>query len=288
MRLSFSILFLAVSFVTWAQFVPDPKSWIEQLNLKGSFPEKILSSRTAVFYDYFLTQKELSDTQQQFQQSGIDAVVYFELDMVMAGKDVTRTFGQYLLKREITNLIFIEKNENDYRITATVFNGKENVVDPTQSAWSVSNKTYADALKQLYLTISSQQKKQNLLINEMPETGMSVNPIIGKRNEFFAIDAKVDPLAVPKTGDPAVDAELEEIFKSNYSLKYKLTAAGNTGKRITKAGIIVCSMRGTNARHRCQGVAWLRYVEIGNRDRFGNLSGHSATTQKHSIQHTGV
>jgi hypothetical protein len=244
-RFFFIALLVSVSVGVRGQFVPDEQEWIEQLNLKGAFPEKILSSRTAVFYDYLLTSKELTDTQQQFQQSGIDAVVYFELDMVMAGKDITRTFGDYLLKREISNLIFIEKNEGSYRITATVFNGKETVIEPTQSAWSVSNTKYEEALKQLYLTISSQQKRQNLLINDLPETGMSVNPIRGKRNEFFAIDAKVDPLAVPKTGDPAVDAELEQIFSSSYSLKYKLTEPGTPEKELRKQGLlyVVCVVR---------------------------------------------
>lgn len=239
------LFFIALCGSLRAQFLSDEKTWIDQLNLKGGFPEKLLSTRAAVFHDYLLTEQELKDTQEYFQRAGIDAVVYFELDMVMAGKDITRAFGDYLLKREITNLIFIEKNDADYRLTITIFNGKETVIDPTQAAWSSSNAVYLEVLKNLYRTVSTQQKKQNLLINETAETGVKINPISGKRNEFFAIDAKVDPLAVPKTGDPAVDSELEAIFQSNYSLKYKLTEPGTSEKDLRKQGLlyVICVVR---------------------------------------------
>ena len=66
------------------------------MNLQAGLPEKLLSTRTVVFYDYILTEKETMDMQQSFQRSGVDAVAYFELDMLMAGKDVTRAFGDYL------------------------------------------------------------------------------------------------------------------------------------------------------------------------------------------------
>ncbi len=232
-----------------AQFVGDEKQWIEQLDLKGGLPEKLLSTRTAIFYDYRLTEKELSGTQEYFQRTGIDGVVYFELDMVMSGKDVTRAFAEYLLKREIVNILFLEKRENDYRLTLTVFNGKETVIDQGQKAWSTSNGVLTEAAKELYRLASSQQKKQNLLINEAPETGLLINPILGKRNEFFAIDAKVDPLAVPMTGDEAVDKELEAIFNNNYSLKFKLTPAGTSEKDLRKQGLlyVVCVVRARDA-----------------------------------------
>jgi len=228
-----------------AQFIGTQDQWIEQLNLKGALPEKLLSTRTAVFYDYTLTQKELLDAQQYFQRTGIDAVAYFELDMVMAGKDVTRAFADYVLKREVTNLIFIEKRDSDYRIAATAFNGKESVIDPSQQAWSATNKVLTEALKELYKTASSQQKKINMLINELPETGLTIDPIMGKRNEFFAIDAKVDPLAVPKTGDEQVDKELEEIFNNNYSLKFRMTLKEVTEKEMRKQGLlyVLCVIR---------------------------------------------
>lgn len=233
-------LFLAVLLchAAHAQFGIEEKAWIDQLNLKGGPPEKLLSTRSVVFYDYRLTAKELEDTQQYFQRSGIDAEAYFEMDMVMAGKDITRAFGDYLLKREMTNLLFIEKDDNGYRLTVTTFNGKESVIDVQQSSWSTSKTVLTEALKDLYRTVSSQQKKQNLLINDTAEMDLTINPILGKRNEFFAIDLKVDPLAVPLTGNEQADKELEEIMKQYYPMKYKLTEPGVTEKEMRKQGLL--------------------------------------------------
>ncbi len=231
-----------------AQFVAGETEWVDQLDLTGGLPEKLLTTRSAVFYDYQLSPKELKDMQDYFQRTGIDAVVYFELDMLVAGKDVMRSFADYLTRREVTNLFFVEKNDADYRISCTLFNGKESIVDRSQKAWSLRNPIFLEMIKTLYRQAAS-QPRQNLLINAEPETGLSINPISGKRNEFYAIDAKVDPLAVPMTGDAAVDAELEKIFAENYSLKYKLTPAGTSEKDMRKQGLlyVVCVVRTRDA-----------------------------------------
>lgn len=222
----------------FAQFGIEEKAWIEQLNLKGGLPENLVSSRSVVFYDYLLTHKELQDVQQSFQRTGIDAVAYFEFDMLTAGKDVSKAFADYLTKREIINLLFIEKDDDGYRITATLFNEKETVIDQGQAAWSLSNGILTEALKNLYQTASVNRKKQNLLINDLPEMDLQINPITGNRNEFFALDLKVDPLAVPKTGNEAIDKELEEIFQANYPLKYKLTEPGTAERDLRKQGLL--------------------------------------------------
>jgi len=240
-----SLVLAALMFnIAQAQFSIDEKTWLEQMNLQGGLPDKLLSTRSVVFYDYTLKEKEIKDMQQSFQRTGVDAVAYFELDMLMAGKDVTKAFGDYLNKREVTNLMFVQKGEGGFRIIATAYNAKETVIDKQQAAWSRSNSNLNEALKELYRE-SSSQRKQNLLINETPETGLKINPILGNRNEFYAIDLKVDPLAVPKTGDELTDRELEEIFKLYYPLKYKMTDPGTPEKELRKQGLlyVVCFVR---------------------------------------------
>ncbi len=222
----------------FAQFAVNEKTWIEQMNLTAGLPEKLLSTRSVVFYDYSLTEKELKDVQQSFQRTGVDPVAYFELDRLMAGKDITKAYSQYLLKREIVNIVFIEKYPEGYRIAVTLFNGKEAVVDQQQPAWSSSNRVLTEVLKDLYRVASSQSKKENLLINDIPEVGLQINPILGNRNEFYAMDLKVDQLAVPKTGDENADKELAEIFANNYSLKYKLSEPGIPEKELRKQGLL--------------------------------------------------
>jgi hypothetical protein len=246
--IGFALAIVLSSLSAQAQFVASETQWVDQLDLTGGLPEKLLSTRSAVFYDYALSPKELKELQDYLQRTGIDAVVYFEQDMLVASQDVIRAFGSYLLRREVTNLLFVEKNDSDFRMTCTLFNGKENIVDKSQKAWSIRNTVFLEMVKTLYRQAST-QPRQNLLINPEPETGMLINPISGKRNEFYAIDAKVDPLAVPMTGDPAVDAELEKIFAENYSLKYKLTPAGTSEKDLRKQGLlyVICVVRTRNA-----------------------------------------
>jgi hypothetical protein len=239
------VFVLAFSFTqALAQVILNPNEWVEQLNLKGGLPEKLLSTRSVVFYTYTVTAKEIEDTQKAFQRMGVDAVIYFELDKLMASRDVTKTFAKYLEDRDVANVVFIEKGETDFRLSVTVFNKKETVIDKQQNAWSVNNKVLTEALKELYRTAANQQKKQNLLINDVAEMDLPINPISGRRNEFFASDLKVDPLSVPKTGDPEIDKQLEAIFVANYPLKFKLTEPGLTEKELRKQGslYILCFM----------------------------------------------
>jgi hypothetical protein len=218
------------------QFVISEDRWIEQLNLQGALPEKLLSTRSAAFFDYTLTPKELDEIQLAFQRTGVDAIIYFEKDKLFASKDVMKAFGDYLVKREIANLVFIDKNTQGFRIIITPFSGKENVIEPKQTAWSTTNRLLTEALKSLYTTAANSQKKQNLLVSEAPETDAKIDPILGKRNDFYASDLKVDPLAIPKTGDEAIDKELEEIFKNNYPLKFKMTEPGIPEKELRRQG----------------------------------------------------
>jgi hypothetical protein len=238
---------LCLPATAFAQFYKQ-NEWIDQLDLKGALPEKLLSTRSALFYSYTLTQKELENTQDYFQRTGIDAVACFELDRLMAGKDITRAFSDYFNKREITNLIFLEKRGQDFRLVATTVNGKETVWEPGQTAWSAAHRLLTEVLKELYLTAVNSQKKQNLLISDFPETGLAINPILGRRNEFYAIDVKVDPLAIPKFGDPDMDRELEQIIQNNYPLKYKLTEPGVPEKDLRKQGYlyVVCFVNTRN------------------------------------------
>lgn len=232
------ILFLLVLIPgrSTAQLVTTEKERINQLNLEGGLPEKLLRTRTAVFYHHSITNKELDGVQLAFQKAGIDAIIYFHLDKPFASKEVSKSFSDYLTKREIANLAFLERGDEGYRITFTAFSGKEDIISPGQPAWSTSHRLLTEALKTLGRTASSAQKKENLLINDAPETDASINPILGKRNEFYATDLTVDLLAIPKTGNEEIDRELEEIFTNHYPLKFKMTDAGVAEKELRRQG----------------------------------------------------
>jgi hypothetical protein len=185
-------------------------------------PEKLLITRSVVVYSSAVSQKNLEEMQLSFQKTGIDAVAYFDIDVLLAGKDMARALAFNFNKRDIQNLVFVQKIGNTYRVYITNFNTKDTFVEENQYAWYAENTSLPELLKNIYRTAASTLTRANLLINDVPEIDLSVNPIMGRRSEFFAIDLKVDPAAFPKFGNEVMDKELESI-STIYPLKYKLT-----------------------------------------------------------------
>lgn len=221
----------------FAQLPINEEQFFSRIKPGGTLPDKLLSTRTAVFYPYTVTIKELEQTQASFQRAGIDAVAYFENDMVMAGRDVAVAMARYLIAREISNLVFILKNENGFDFYITEFNSKANFVEENQSAWHVKEQSLEELLRKLYRTAAGGLERTNFLVNDVPETGLAINPINGRRADFYAIDLKVDPLAVPKFGDPEMDKALEEIMQG-YPYKYTLTDGNLSEADLRKQGFL--------------------------------------------------
>jgi len=186
---------------------------VSRLKTGGTIPEVVLSKRSVVLHSYSLTPKEISVAHESFVRTGIDAIAYFKIDGVLAGGDATQSFGEYFMKREVSNLILIQKSASAYTLYITAFSGKEDFVVPDQVAWSTQSNSLSEALTAVYRSALATNKKKNLLINETPETELPVKIIDGQRAENFAYDLKVDNLAVPKFNDVAYDKELEGLLK---------------------------------------------------------------------------
>ena len=107
----------------------------QDLQLTEIAPNDILASRAVVLHDYKFSDKELEEIQKAFQQIGIDAVAYFETDVVLAGKDVTKAFAEYFVTRQVRYLIFFEKMIIGYRFTVVLFDQKSSLFDAAQPAW---------------------------------------------------------------------------------------------------------------------------------------------------------
>ncbi len=225
--------------VASAQPSVSESAYVGQFNLNGGFPEKLLSTRSAVFHSYTFTEAELNTIQDYFQRTGIDAVAYFPFDLLTAGKDAATGFHTFLTKREITNLVFAEKREGTFRLTITVFKGADGkIIEPDQPAWSTSNKVLVEALKNLNRSALAALQRKNLLINQYPETDLSIDVIKGKRNEFYAVDMKVDLVAVPKFGIDSLDAQLERIFETHFPFAYKMVEPGISERDMRKQGML--------------------------------------------------
>jgi hypothetical protein len=231
--LSFALLFIAGPAAAQLPLTED--EFLSRFSKTDQIPENLLKTRTAVFYPFSFTDKELEKIQSWFQRSGIDAVVYFDEDLVIAGRDVSMEMGQYLIKREINNLVFFKKDETLFSIYITPYNGKANFVDEQQRAWYGEDRSLEQLMAKVYRATGTSIKKENFLINDFPETATPVYSINGQRNEFYAVDLKVDMLAVPRFNDPVQDSALKEIMKL-YPLKFTFTDPNTSEADLRKQG----------------------------------------------------
>lgn len=221
MKIKTLIYLLLIGANSVAQSVTEKEAVISRLSYVDAVPDGLLSSRALVLYDGTLSEKELEETQKSFQQTGIDAVAYVITDYALAGPDPLRAFKTYLSGRAINYLIFLEKDK-DYSVTFVRYNNTTDLVDMSAPAWRQTNSSLKELLITLYRLAISNQKKQNLLINDYPETGVSLKYFIGRRNENFTNDAKSFKIAVARWGNEKSDAELEQILKEYFPVKYEL------------------------------------------------------------------
>lgn len=202
----------------------------------GPMPESILSTRVFVFTDYTFTEKEINTLHAGLVKTGIDAVGYTQADKLFAGADITQAFVKYLQNREVGNLVFAFKNNAGYELMISPLVVVEsNTLTIPADVWKTQHRLLDEALMTLYRTALAGRRKQNLLINEVPEIDLMIPVFTGNRNELFAYDLKVDYLAVQKFGNEKMDSELEEIMKS-YPFKYKLVDANLPETELRKQG----------------------------------------------------
>ena len=232
MRLTIPLLFLFISLK--AQIPVGEHQMLSRLKAGSAFPEKLLGTRSVVFYPHTMPLKELEMVQDYFQRTGIDAVLYMERDFLAAGRDPSVALAEYLNAREISHIVVLEK-DNGYGLYIVKYNNMADLFAENENAWYRKERSLDVLLQGLFRAANNSLTRENMLINEYPELGMPLNLFKGRRSDFFAIDLKVDPLAVPKSGDEAMDRELEEIMKS-YPYKYKLTEPGLSEAQIRQDG----------------------------------------------------
>lgn len=209
---------------------------VARLTYSSSIPAELLSSRSVVLFQSSLPQKDLDECQNFFQQTGIDAVAYFDIHRMLAGHDVRKAYASYLTNRGIKYLILFQKDEKGYRLIFCSFNGKKDLVDASSVAWKQENVSLNELLRTVYRFAVSNLKKQNYLINDFPEMDISINPFTGRINESFSVEVKSFKTAIPKFGNPADDAELEAYLKANFPLKYELVDVDATEESLYAKG----------------------------------------------------
>ncbi len=204
-----------------AQTYSEEAKLFTSLKLDGAIPTNLLASRSVVLYDLSIPEKDLNLVQKAFQQTGIDAVVYFETARCLAGADARKAITKYLNIREIKFLVLLRKIKDQYEFYFTEFNGKADFIEPNQAAWFVHDSNLNVGLKNIFQQCIGNQKKQNFLINDLPEFHTQ-GTIVGRRNETLITDIGYFSVAFPRFGSDAADKELEQSLKENYTGKYEL------------------------------------------------------------------
>lgn len=223
-----------------AQIRSQEAQFFSALKPGGGFPEALLAARSAVLYDETISRIELEAIQNGFQQTGIDAVVYLETQRTFAGVDCQRASVRYLVKRNVRFLIFLKKANGEYKFYFTPFTNSAEFVDRTKPCWVIQESGLNFALKTIYQTAIDAEKKQNFLINDLPEyaTEKEIAPIVGRRNETLATDIGYFSVAFPKFANETDAAELEAFLKKNYAGKYEMVDANAEETDLRKKGFL--------------------------------------------------
>ncbi|MFM9837383.1 MAG: hypothetical protein ACKVOQ_03910 [Cyclobacteriaceae bacterium] len=214
--------FIFLAFTTSAQLSQEESDLVAKLNFTNTIPTDLISTRSLVLYQNTFTKAELEETQKFFQQTGIDAVAYFDIARLLAGYDTRKAYAAYFATRGIKFLILVQKNQKGYQYIFCSFIGTKELVDKTSVAWKQENTSLNELLKTVYRFAVSNLKKQNFLINDLPESDITVNSFSGRINENFSIEVKSFKTAIPRFGNEKDDAELETYLKENFPVKYEL------------------------------------------------------------------
>ncbi len=204
----------------------------------GPVPEDLLAVKTIALYDPAFTQKELQEIQSGFERTGVDAVVYYPMDLPFCNRDVQQALADYLVKREIKYFVFLRKLSSRLEFTFTEFTGVKELIRSGQSGWKIDGNSIQEVLMDIYRTALNSQKRLNMLVSPLPEFDLPLHFIKGTRAEYFGVDLRVDKLAIIKSGDEAMDQSMEEIFKNNYPFTFQFFEPGSDESDIRKKGFL--------------------------------------------------
>ncbi|MCK5470861.1 MAG: hypothetical protein KAI99_20200 [Cyclobacteriaceae bacterium] len=147
---------------------------------------------------------------------GIDAVLYFYIDDLIAGFDVQRAITEQMNSREVKNIFILSQdkvNGRDQFIgVLTQYNQKPNFISNNQVAWKSQTSDLEILFRNLARAIDNANLTlENLLIIDSPEFFRGVGFIKGRRSETFNTDLRIDRLAIPKFEDlPSIENSTAE------------------------------------------------------------------------------
>ncbi len=230
------LLFLPLSFLGHAQSSTEEDRLTNSLSFGSDLPPGLLAGRSLVLYEPAYTMTELQEAQKYFQQTGIDAINYLDIDYVLAGPDPSRTFFNYFNNRNIKFLIVLQKNDKEYLCIITEYSGTIEFADKTHRSWKQNHASFVELLRTIYRFAISTQKKQNFLINDVPEIGFDLRFFREEPAQRFSNDVRTFKTAIPRWGNERDDKELEAIVKEKFPMKSELVDANLTDAELADKG----------------------------------------------------
>lgn len=205
-----------------SQAMPEEEELISRLNYGTDLPPYLLAARSVVIFQNTYTLQELETVQKYFQQAGIDAVAYLDIQQVLAGVDVSRLFAGYFNTRRIPILILLRKSEKGYECIVTEFSGTPLFTDKSKISWKQASPSLTELLQTIYRFCVSTLKRKNYLINDLPETNIDVVNFAPKHIDRFSLEVKTFKTAIPKFGTDVDDSQLASYLKENLPAKFDL------------------------------------------------------------------
>ena len=236
MRFLSFLYFLSSFFLCGAQPTSQEDKLTMNLNFGSDLPPGLLAGRSLVLYEPAYTMAELQEAQKYFQQAGIDAINYLDIDYVLSGPDPSFTFFNYFNSRNIKFLIILQKKDNEYQSIFTEYNGTRAFVDKAHRSWRQSNVSFLELLRTIYRFAISTQRKENFLINDVPELGFNLTFFKGEPDQRFSHDVQSFKSAIPRWGNDADDKELEALVKEKFPIKCELVDANLTDAELEQKG----------------------------------------------------
>lgn len=243
MRLLIAGVCFSFCLTSFAQRNANIITTLDSLNYTDQLPEDLLSTKSLVLVDVPARQtsptlrgdwKKLGEIiQDGFRKGGIDAVAYYHINDVYSGPEVVEAFSKKFEERELSNVIFLLKENDRYRLIITKITDENSLIVPGQQAWQITGTELEKISREVYLkAASSGQERDNLLVIEVPIFGEMAKVIEGRRGEYFDVNFSSEKLAVPAFADTTeIDSAMQ-----NYPYEYEIVDPSQTEKELRNKG----------------------------------------------------
>ncbi len=231
------LFFQLLFFFGYAQPSTEEEKLTAKLDFGSDLPPGLLKGRAIVLYEPTYTLAELREAQKYFQQAGIDAINYLDVDYVLAGPDPSRTFFNYFTTRVIKFIVLLQKKDEEYQIIFTEYSGTKDFVSKNHPSWKPRHVSFVELLRTVYRFAISTQKKENFLINDIPEIGFDFRFFKDEPGERFSPDVRPFKSAIPRWGNPEDDKELESMLvKEKFPAKCEIVDPELTDAELEEKG----------------------------------------------------